>query len=155
MRIEIHDEKEMEKLGIFLANHLKENDVVLLEGELGAGKTFLTRVICKVLGVAPEEITSPTFSLIQEYQGRIKIYHCDFYRIHEIEEIEDLGIYDWIGKGNLSILEWAERFQEILPEEHCKIQIEKGNQEDERLVTFYPTGKEWEERISEWDSRLF
>lgn len=155
MRVKIRNEKEMEKLGIFLANYLKENDVVLLEGELGAGKTFLTRVICKALGVDSEKITSPTFSLIQEYQGRIKIYHCDFYRINDSEEIEDLGIYEWIGKGNLSILEWAERFQEILPEEHLKIWIEKGDLEDERRVTFYPMGKEWEERVSKWDSRLF
>lgn len=155
MKIKIHDEKEMEKLGIFLANHFKVNDIILLEGELGAGKTFLTRVICKALGVSSEEITSPTFSLIQEYQGKIKIYHCDFYRINETEEIEDLGIYDWIGKENLSLLEWAARFKEALPENYLQIEIEKNNSENEREVTFYPMGKEWEERISEWDSQLF
>lgn len=155
MKVKIHDEKEMEKLGIFLANHFKANDIVLLEGELGAGKTFLARVICKAMGVPSEEITSPTFSLIQEYQGKMKIYHCDFYRINEIEEIEDLGIYDWIGKGNLSILEWAERFKEILPEDYLQIDIEKSDSENKREVTFHPMGKEWEERISEWNSQLF
>lgn len=155
MKVKIHDENAMESLGIFLANHFKVGDIILLEGELGAGKTFLTRVICQALGVAPEEITSPTFSLIQEYQGKMKIYHCDFYRINEIEEIEDLGIHEWIGKETLALLEWAERFKEILPENYLEIEIEKNDFENEREVTFHPMGKEWEERISEWDSQLF
>lgn len=155
MKVKIYDENEMEKLGIFLASHFKPGDIILLEGELSAGKTFLTRAICKALGVASEKITSPTFSLIQEYQGKIKIYHCDFYRINEIEEIEDLGIYEWIGKENLALLEWAEQFKEIFPEDYLQIEIEKSNSENEREVIFYPIGKEWEERISEWDSQLF
>lgn len=155
MKVKIHDEKEMEKLGIFLANHFKANDVVLLEGELGTGKTFLTREICKTLGVASEIVTSPTFSLIQEYQGKIKIYHCDFYRINDIEEVEDLGIHEWIGKENISLLEWAECFQEILPKNYLQIRIEKNDVENERDVIFYPIGKKWEERISEWASQLF
>ncbi len=92
------------------AEGLEPGDLVLLEGELGAGKTFLARAICRALGVPEEEpITSPTFGLVHEYEGRVPIVHADLYRLSEPDELILLGLDEKIGEA-VVLVEWGERF---------------------------------------------
>jgi len=107
--------------------------VVLLEGELGTGKTCLTQGIAKGLGVN-ELIRSPTFMLINEYQGRLKLYHADFYRLDNLDEIWDLGIDEYISGNGLFVAEWAEKGLDVFPDEHLIIQIEYIDEIQRKLL---------------------
>ena len=102
-------EEETGAVGRELAATLHAGDVVLLSGELGAGKTAFVRGLASGLGVAPEDVSSPTFTLIQEYRGgRLTLFHVDLYRLDDPREIEDLGLDEIAGDGVLAI-EWAEK----------------------------------------------
>jgi len=155
MKVQVHSEAETMALAAFFAEKLKVSDVVSLSGDLGVGKTFFVRSICEKLEVEKNQISSPTFSLIQEYQGKMKIYHCDFYRLKRAEEVEDLGIYDWLGVEGISFLEWADEFSEVLPDEYLQVNISRGADESERLFEFVSVGNEWEERMKAWKMPLF
>jgi tRNA threonylcarbamoyladenosine biosynthesis protein TsaE len=116
--------KETIRLGKSIGEQLRPGDVVALIGDLGAGKTTLAKGIAAGAGVEDEnEVTSPTFVLVNEYQGRFPVYHADLYRLQGALEVEDLGWEEFIfGKG-ISLLEWAEKIPEILPEERIEVRI--------------------------------
>ena len=99
-----------EAAGERLAQSLSAGDVVLLFGDLGAGKTAFVRGLARGLGAAPEEVSSPTFTLIQEYSGRLKLYHVDLYRLEPVE-VDDLGLDDLISDDGVVAIEWAERWK--------------------------------------------
>jgi tRNA threonylcarbamoyladenosine biosynthesis protein TsaE len=102
-------------LGARLAAALEPGDVVALYGDLGAGKTHLAKGICEGLGIDPMSVTSPTFTIVQEYAGRLPVYHVDAYRINRIEEFFELG-YDsfFFGEG-VTLIEWPERVEPLIP----------------------------------------
>ncbi len=105
------DEEATKAFAARLSAHLAGGDLVLLEGELGAGKTFLARALCRALGVAAEvAITSPTFGLVHEYEGRLPIVHADLYRLSDPEELVEIGLAELIEGGSLALVEWGERF---------------------------------------------
>ena len=109
--------------------------VVALYGQMGAGKTTMIREICRQLGVV-DPVTSPTFALVNEYHtegGRI-IYHFDFYRIGKIEEAYDLGYEEYFYSGNLCLVEWPEKIEELLPEDHVKFTIDITGGENRRVT---------------------
>ncbi len=116
--------EETIRLGKTLGELLQPGDVVALIGDLGAGKTTLAKGIATGAGVEEEgEVTSPSFVLVNEYQGRFPVYHADLYRLQEAVEVEDLGWEEFIfGKG-ISLLEWAEKIPGILPEERIEVRI--------------------------------
>ena len=100
------------------------NMVVALYGEMGAGKTTFTKALCKVLGVV-DGVNSPTFNLINEYRtdkGEV-VYHFDFYRIDKLEEAFDIGFEEFIESGNLCIIEWPEKIEQILPSDTLRVKI--------------------------------
>ena len=101
---------------------LKEGDILCLEGDLGAGKTSLTKGIALSMDI-PDEITSPTYTLISEYNGRCPLYHMDLYRIDSIDEFEMLGAEDLLFGAGISVIEWSERIQEYLPETKKTVRI--------------------------------
>lgn len=109
------------------------NMVVALYGEMGAGKTTFTKALCKVLGVV-DGVNSPTFNLINEYRtdkGEV-VYHFDFYRINKLEEAFDIGFEEFIESGNLCIIEWPEKIEQILPSDTLRVKIsvlEDGSRE--------------------------
>jgi tRNA threonylcarbamoyladenosine biosynthesis protein TsaE len=110
---------------------------VLLYGEMGAGKTTLIKEIAKQIGVQ-EVITSPTFSLVNEYEaGETLVYHFDFYRIENEQEALDMGIEDYLYAGNYSFIEWPERIKNLLPKESSIISIRKNNDQS-RTLTLLP-----------------
>ncbi len=111
------------RIGRALADCLDAGDVVALDGDLGAGKTHLVQAIAEELGVAKEDVHSPTFVLIQEYDGRVPICHIDAYRLNDIDEFLELGTDEIIGGDCVSLIEWANRVEEVLPRDRVSIQI--------------------------------
>jgi tRNA threonylcarbamoyl adenosine modification protein YjeE len=133
-RLVIRDHQETEALGSRIAASLKVGDTVALEGDLGAGKTTLARAILRALGVAGE-VPSPSFTLVQQYDTpRLKITHCDFYRIEEAAEVDELGLEDALKEGAV-LVEWPERAPRWIPEDALRIRMEIVG-ENERAVQF-------------------
>lgn len=131
--ISIKGEEETKAFGHALAESLKPNTVVALIGDLGTGKTTLTKYIAEGLGVS-ETITSPTFTIVCEYHsGRLPLYHFDVYRITDAEELFEIGAEEYFDAGGVSVVEWADQVAEILPDETLCIFIEYGENEGERI----------------------
>ena len=111
------------------------NKVILFNGEMGVGKTTLIKQLCKTLGVT-EATSSPTFSLVNEYQttNNQTVYHFDFYRLNKESEALDMGIDDYLYSGNWCFIEWSEKIENLIPEQHTVITIELLPDE-KRLLT--------------------
>lgn len=126
MIYESFSEKDTFELGKKIGRQAVEGEVYLLHGELGVGKTVFTKGFAEGLGIC-EPVTSPTFTIIQEYKdGRIPFYHFDVYRIGDVEEMYDLGYEDYFFGEGVCLVEWASRITEILPEESRNIRIKKN-----------------------------
>ena len=126
-------EEETIALGERLARALPAHGVVLLTGNLGAGKTMLAKGIVSGLGAAPaEEVSSPTFTLIHEY-GNGRVYHVDLYRLEEPRELATLGLEELFDRDALVLIEWGERFGQFLPAERTEIRI-RALDRDEREI---------------------
>ena len=109
-------------LGERIARSLKPNDVVAITGELGASKTTLIQGVAKGLGIN-NWITSPTFTLINEFTGKLNLYHVDLYRIDSVADAEDIAIEEYFNKGGVTVIEWAEKIGPILPAGTVEIKI--------------------------------
>jgi tRNA threonylcarbamoyladenosine biosynthesis protein TsaE len=123
LEVSLDSEDETARLGRAIAEVVEVGTVIGLVGPLGAGKTRLTRAIAEALGVDPEAISSPTFVLIQEYDGRLPVYHFDTYRLGSPSAFEDLGVSDYWDAG-VSLVEWADRVAELLPPDRWTITLE-------------------------------
>ncbi len=116
--------EETQTLGEKLGKTLQSGDVIALIGALGTGKTCLTQGIARGVGLAPDEVvSSPSYILINEYNGKIPIYHIDLYRLESATEIAELGLSEYIEGYGICIIEWAERMAEGLPDTCIKIHI--------------------------------
>jgi len=116
------------------SERLKPGDIVALCGNLGTGKTIFVKGICA--GLNAEQVPlSPTFSIINEYNGIYKIFHFDFYRIKDISELYDIGYEDYFNDESICLIEWADLFPEILPENRFEVKIEFGIDETQRKIT--------------------
>ena len=131
--LSIRNEEETKAFGHQLAERLEPGSVVALIGDLGTGKTTLSKYIAEGLGIT-EVVTSPTFTIVQEYHsGRLPLYHFDVYRIGDISEMEELGYEEYFFGDGVSLVEWADIIQELLPEEARIIRIEYGREPEERI----------------------
>lgn len=119
-------------MGRQIGAFLLPNEVVALTGTLGAGKTTLIQGIAAGLGVK-DYVTSPTFIIINEYQGRLPLYHFDLYRLEDLGSIEELGVEEYFQRGGVCLIEWAERMTELLPAKRETIEI-KLIDENEREI---------------------
>lgn len=119
------------------------NMVICMEGDLGSGKTLFTKAFAKSMGIS-ENITSPTFNIIKEYDGEegYKLYHMDVYRLSESKE--DIGISEYFNKGGVTIIEWADLISDILPKDRLDIRI-KIVDENKRVFYITPHGEEYED----------
>ena len=117
-----HSEQETEALGASLARQLKAGDVVAYRGDLGAGKTAFTRGLARGLGCAGR-VTSPTFTIVNEYEGEIPLFHFDLYRLGDEEELWDIGWEDYVSRGAVCAVEWSESFPEALPPDCVTVTI--------------------------------
>jgi len=133
LRIISHSPEETRALGEKLAARLAPGDVVILEGELGAGKSELARGIAKGLGVT-ETVTSPSFTILNVYEsGRCPLYHFDWYRLESAEELFELGLEEYLGGDGIAVVEWAEKCPEALPEKTIRIRLEATGDEERRI----------------------
>ena len=133
LRIISHSPEETRALGEKLASGLKPGDVVLLNGELGAGKSELARGIARRLGVT-ETVASPSFTILNVYEsGRCPLYHFDWYRLESAEELFELGLEEYLGGDGIAVVEWAERCPEALPEKTIRIRLEATGDEERRI----------------------
>lgn len=140
--------KETEEFGKKLGSLLDGGDLLSLTGDLGAGKTTLTKSIGLGLGVS-DYITSPTFTLINEYKGRVWLYHFDVYRLEDEEDLLDLGYEDYFYSNGVTIVEWGDKIEDILPEDRININIEKGKELDERIIILWGKGERYEKIVKE------
>jgi tRNA threonylcarbamoyladenosine biosynthesis protein TsaE len=130
LEFETHSDEETRALGSSIAKMLPDRGVVLLIGELGAGKTTLAQGIVEGRGVASaKDVSSPTFTLIHEYGEPVGVYHMDLYRLNTLDEARRLGLEDVLEQPVLVLVEWGERFPELLPEQRVEITLSyKGEQ---------------------------
>lgn len=130
----IHNEEETRAFGLDLAEKLEPGNVLALIGDLGTGKTTLTKSIAKGLGIE-SHIVSPTFNIVKEYrEGRLPLFHFDVYRLADSDEMLDIGAEEYFyEKGGVCIIEWADIVEDILPEDAMFIYIEHGASENERI----------------------
>ncbi len=135
-------EEETAAAGERLAAALNAGDVVLLYGELGAGKTAFVRGLARGLGAAPEDVSSPTFTLVQEYHGRVTLYHVDLYRL-EPAEVDDLGLDELVLGDGVVAIEWAERWRGRPEGEGVyEIRIEDEGEDARRVTIELPESPE-------------
>ena len=132
--------------GRLLGQSARPGDIICLDGDLGAGKTTLTQAIAQGLDVpANDYVTSPSFAILHEYQGRLPLYHMDFYRLTDAADIEDMGLDEYFFLSGLTVLEWSERAGNLVPASRLKITL-TTLPDDSRLVSCDPGVGSWQER---------
>ncbi|NTV89547.1 MAG: tRNA (adenosine(37)-N6)-threonylcarbamoyltransferase complex ATPase subunit type 1 TsaE [Clostridiales bacterium] len=147
LRISTNSAEETAEAGERLGRTLRAGDVVCLSGGLGAGKTAFAGGLAKALGISGY-ITSPTFSIVNEYSGSLALYHFDVYRIADADEMYEIGFEEYLDAGGVVAIEWAENIEGIIPEKHIRVRIDKVNNAaadeagfDKRVVTFEFSGE--------------
>jgi tRNA threonylcarbamoyladenosine biosynthesis protein TsaE len=143
LRFEVSDPAGTVAFGRRLADCVFPGSVVALLGPLGAGKTYLVRAVAERLGVTESGlVNSPTFVLIQEYMGRLPIYHLDAYRLRSAADFFDLGVQEYFEGEGVCLVEWADRVEAFLPAEYLRIEIEVAG-ETARRFTIEPKGTKY------------
>lgn len=135
-------ELDTARIAGFLAPLLQDGDVIALSGDLGAGKTLFAQAFIHALGVE-DDVTSPTFTLLQIYDGKIPVHHFDLYRLEDPTELEEIGFSEYTSYG-ISLIEWADKFCAELPERYLGLTIRRGCGDSERLLLFEPHGVYYE-----------
>lgn len=143
--IKLHSLKETMQLGEQLGSMLKPGMILTLTGDLGAGKTTLTKSIGKALGVK-KVINSPTFTILKTYKGTIPLYHIDAYRLEGITQ--DLGFEEFLESDGVCVVEWPQYMENQLPKERLEISIHSCG-EEERLFKLHPIGEAYEKIVRE------
>ena len=140
--------EETRDLASLLIKVFKAGDVVVLSGDLGAGKTAFTQVLGLALGIE-NPITSPTFTLANRYDGELILNHLDVYRLEHLQEVEELGLSELIDSNSLTVIEWGDVISSVLTEGYLEISLNLGEEIGDRIVDFRPIGHKWLERESE------
>lgn len=130
-----HSTQETEAIGEELAQKLRGGDVLAFTGSLGMGKTAFTRGLARGLGCRGR-VTSPTFTIVNEYEGRTPLFHFDMYRLGSSDELFDIGWDDYLARGGVCAVEWSERVSDVLPEDTIFVDIARTDEhEDWRTIT--------------------
>jgi tRNA threonylcarbamoyladenosine biosynthesis protein TsaE len=141
------------EIGRLLGILLKAGDTICLYGDLGAGKTNFAYGIARGLDVQEQYITSPTFTFVNEYQGRLPLYHLDLYRLKGPEELENIGFDDYIESDGVTVIEWAERAADELPAESLSVYLTAVD-EKSREIGFLAEGERYEKLAEEMKQEL-
>jgi tRNA threonylcarbamoyladenosine biosynthesis protein TsaE len=144
---------ETRKLGAALAEVARPGDVMLLAGDLGAGKTALTQGLGLGLGVEAQ-ITSPTFVLARHYKGRLLLHHLDVYRLEQMDEVFDVGIPEMLDDHALLVVEWGDAIAPALPADFLEVRLTFGATDDDRVITLRPVGARWAGRTRSLEMAL-
>ena len=146
VKIYLENEEKTREIGSKLGELLTPKSVICLIGDLGAGKTTMTQSLARALGV-DDYITSPTFTIVNEYEGKMPLYHFDVYRIGSSEEMYDIGFDEYIDGDGVCIIEWANLIEDIVPDEY--LYIEMNYKETGREMILTPKGDKYEEIVKE------
>jgi tRNA threonylcarbamoyladenosine biosynthesis protein TsaE len=136
---------ETADLAAALSELARPGDVIVLAGDLGAGKTAFTQGFGRGLGVA-ERITSPTFTLAHQYEGRLTLHHLDVYRLEHLNEVLDIGLPEMLDEGGVVIIEWGDAISPALPADLLEVRITLGEGDDDRSLAITPVGSSWSAR---------
>ncbi len=129
-----HSPEETEQLGEQLGRTLRPGSVVAYRGDLGMGKTAFTRGLARGLGCTCR-VTSPTFTIVNEYSGALPLFHFDMYRLDSSDDLFDIGWEDYLSRGGVCAVEWSERVEDALPEDALWVSIARGDGENDRIIT--------------------
>ena len=146
VKIYLEDENKTKEIGYKLGNLLTPGSVIWLIGDLGAGKTTMTQSLAKALEV-DDYITSPTFTIVNEYEGKMPLYHFDVYRIGSSDEMYDIGYEEYINGEGVCIIEWANLIEDILPDEYLYIELKYKDMSREMILN--PVGEKYEKIVEE------
>lgn len=147
-RIVSNDPQETIETAARFARHLKKGDIILLQGELGAGKTTFTKGLAKGLGMKTNEVNSPTFILMNYYEGKLPVYHFDFYRLTQSKELKTVEMDEYFYGNGVSVIEWPERLGELLPKEYFQVMLDHQG-EHQRGIIFSAAGQAYSKRLKE------
>jgi tRNA threonylcarbamoyladenosine biosynthesis protein TsaE len=137
---------ETRELGAAVSSLARPGDVLVLAGDLGAGKTAFVQGFGRGLGV-PDRITSPTFTLVHVYEGRVPVYHLDVYRLEQLSEALDLGLAEMLDDGGVVLIEWGDAILPVLPHDYLEVRITFGPEDDDRYLAFQAVGPAWAPRV--------
>ena len=140
-----HDAAQTHALGQRIGALLRAGDVVVLDGDLGTGKTVLAKGIAVALGI-DEPVVSPTFTVVREYEAPTPMVHVDVYRLDHLQELHDLGFDDLVGGEAVTVVEWGDRVSAALPSDRLRVLLEPGEGDDDRVVSIDAAGIAWGER---------
>jgi tRNA threonylcarbamoyladenosine biosynthesis protein TsaE len=146
MSITTRKSGETEAIAAALGEMLRVGDLVVLVGDLGAGKTTFAKGVARGLGVT-EPVTSPTFTIVQEYNGRVPIAHVDVYRLDRLQELHDLGFEEMLD-ARVVLVEWGDMIGPVLPGERLEVRLAMTDDPDERTIELVASGPGWASRIA-------
>lgn len=129
-------ESETESIAEALAKKYGPGKTFLLAGDLGAGKTAFTRGLARGYG-SDAKVSSPTFTLVHEYDGETKVYHFDLYRLNDSGELYDIGFSDYFSPGTVRVIEWPDNFYSEMPEDSVRVGIKRGDGENDRIIEVF------------------
>jgi tRNA threonylcarbamoyladenosine biosynthesis protein TsaE len=143
-----HSADETLELAGTVGELLRAGDVVSLVGDLGAGKTVFARGVARALGVT-EPVVSPSFTIVREYDGRMPLVHVDVYRIDTVQELYDLGFEELVRDDAVTLVEWGDMIDGLLPVDRLDVRLAPGDTDDERVVEIEVHGRSWRGRAAE------
>lgn len=143
MKYKSNSAEETLSLAKHLAKYLKPGDILCLYGDLGSGKTTFTKGLAEGLKIKKEKVHSPTFTLLNIYEGKRPLYHFDLYRMDDIKEILNIGYEEFVYGDGIAVIEWADKLKELLPEEYLKIEF-KHKGDDQRSLALSAQGSGYE-----------
>ncbi len=146
VRLKAKSVQDTYEIATQVAQSVTAGDLILLIGDLGAGKTAFAKGFGKAIGVE-EPITSPTFTLAREYRGELDLHHLDVYRLEQIEEVRDLALPELFEGNSVTLIEWGDQIISALPKSHLEVSLEYGDIDSERIINIAPSGQGWNDRI--------
>ena len=135
-----------QKIGKRLGKKIPKGSILLLNGDLGSGKTTFIKGIARGLKIGQTEVSSPTFVLMNVYHGRLPLFHFDLYRLNDIEEISSIGYDEFLYDDGVSVIEWADRLGKYLPKEYLKVEL-KHKEINERVVQLSANGSRYQKMV--------
>lgn len=157
MRVEVRtgSAEATREVGEALAPMLRARDVVVLTGDLGAGKTTFVQGVARGLGVV-DRVVSPTFTLVKEYSGTLELAHVDVYRLDRVQDVVDLGLEELGDGDDVLMIEWGDTIEELLPDDRLRVEltIEQAAGDDVRAIAFSTSGEGWFDRFPELEAAV-
>jgi len=138
--------EQTKEMAAVVAEHVRPGDLLLLVGDLGAGKTTFAQGFARALGVE-EAVTSPTFTLARTYPGRLSMHHVDVYRLERMSEVGDLALGELIDSNGVTLIEWGDAIVAALPPAYLEVRLELGDEPDDRTVGVRAVGQGWQLRL--------